>query len=128
MNRHDAPGLLRERFVVEIGIRQAWPYVTFADNNDGATPPEVRLYIDSSFTVVPAPIDLGTGEEDDERLWLLRLAEVINLTVQDVTVEDNANLMVSFHGNVCLRVSGHGAPWTTGDVWSLTASESATPT
>jgi hypothetical protein len=120
------PALLRERCVVEIGIRQAWPYVTFANHHDEATIPEVRLYIDSSFTVIPAPTDLGTGEEGDEQLWLLRLAEVLNLTVQDAAVDDNANLIVTFHGNVCLRVSGHGASWTTQDSWWLTASEFAT--
>ncbi|MGK8502883.1 hypothetical protein [Nocardia asiatica] len=119
MNRDDATALLRERFVVEIGIRQAWPYVTFADNRDGASPQEVRLYIDSSFTVIPDPAVLGSREEDDEKLRLLRLAEVLNLTVRDVTVDDEGSLMVSFHDNVCLRVSGHSSPWTTHDVWWL---------
>ncbi|MGY2010751.1 hypothetical protein ACW9HC_27540 [Nocardia gipuzkoensis] len=119
MNRDDAPALLRERFVVEIGIRQAWPYLTFADNRDGAFPQEVRLYIDSSFTVMPDPAVLGSGEEDDEKLRLLRLAEVLNLTVHDVTVDDDGSLMVSFHDNVRLRVSGHSPLWTTHDVWWL---------
>ncbi|MFF0613839.1 hypothetical protein ACFYUD_34765 [Nocardia tengchongensis] len=117
MNHDDAPALLRERFVVEIGIRQAWPYVTFADNRGGASPQEVRLYIDSSFTVVPGPAALDSVEEDDEKLRLLRLAEVLNLTVHDVTVGDDGGLMVSFHDNVYLRVSGHRQLWTTHDVW-----------
>lgn len=115
----DAPALLRERFVVEIGIRQAWPYVTFADSRDGVSPQEVRLYIDSSFTVMPGPTVLGSADEDDEKFRLLRLTEVLNLTVHDVTVDDDGSLMVSFHDNVCLRVSGHSQIWTTGDVWWL---------
>ncbi|MGW4329337.1 hypothetical protein ACWEKR_26000 [Nocardia sp. NPDC004573] len=120
MTRDDAPALLRERFVVEIGIRQAWPYVTFADNRDGASPREVRLYIDSSFTVMPDPAVVVSAESDDERLALLRLAEVLDLTVHDVTVDDDGSLMVSFHDNVRLRVSGHSPPWITHDVWWLT--------
>ncbi|MFE5286257.1 hypothetical protein ACFRAQ_14935 [Nocardia sp. NPDC056611] len=119
LNHDDAPALLRERFVVEIGIRQAWPYVTFADHRDEASPQEVRLYIDSSFTVMPGPAVPVPAEEDDEKLRLLRLAEVLNRTVHDVTVEDDGSLMVRFHDNVRLRVSGHSQPWTAHDVWWL---------
>ncbi|MEU1426487.1 hypothetical protein ABZ412_05355 [Nocardia sp. NPDC005746] len=119
LNHDDAPALLRERFAVEIGIRQAWPYVTFADHRDGASPLEVRLYIDSGFTVISGPAVLVPADEDDEKLRLLRLAEVLNRTVHDVTVDDDGSLMVSFDDNVCLRVSGHSQSWTTHDVWWL---------
>jgi hypothetical protein len=123
--------LLRERLVVEIGIRQAWPFVTFADTGDGPRP-EVRLYIDSRFTVDPpipvadpaGPAGGGAANEDDERLWLSRPAGLLNLTVHDAT-EHNTHLIVTFDGNVRLRISGHGAPWTTHDAWWLATSSAA---
>jgi hypothetical protein len=115
------PSLLCGYFVVEIGVRQAWPYIAFASNDNGANPAEMRLYIDSGFTVTPMPIGLGMGEEDEVRLGLLRLAEVVNLTVHEVTVEKDASLSLSFYGDVFLHVSGQPASWTTHDVWWLAA-------
>lgn len=124
---HQAADVLPGRFVVEIGIRQTWPYLTFADNSDAATVPEIRLYIDSTFNITPVPAELGAGDEDDEKLWLLCLAEVLNLTVQDVIVEGDATLVVNFHDDVRLNVSGRAAPWTTHDVWWLAAIQAGTP-
>jgi hypothetical protein len=115
------PALLRGWFVVEIGVRQAWPHVTFANNDAARSPAEVRLYIDSHFAVAPPPANLGTSKEDHERTWLLRLVEILNLTVQDATVGEDNSLALTFHGDVSLWVSGVAAPWTTHEVWWLAA-------
>ncbi|MDB4873446.1 MAG: hypothetical protein JWL97_4450 [Gemmatimonadales bacterium] len=106
-------------FVVEIGVRQAWPFLTFASNVADADPAEIRLYIDSTFSVLPAPPGSGDGSEDETRLWLLRLEVLLNETVTDVLVEADASLVVIFREDLRLRVSGHGAPWTTHEVWRL---------
>jgi hypothetical protein len=66
----DAFGL-NGRFVVEIGIRQAWPFVTLCDNR--ARPAnEVRLYIDTVFDVAPGRI----VRSDDERERMTALADL----------------------------------------------------
>ncbi|MEV5571808.1 hypothetical protein AB0L06_17295 [Spirillospora sp. NPDC052269] len=117
------PASLVGYHVVEIGLRQAWPFVTLAPGDETADETaefgEVRLYIDSAFTVRPSPPDTGTGAEDDERLWLLRLAEVLYLTVDSVSVATDASLSMRFAGDITLEVSGQGAPWTIAEVWWL---------
>ena len=103
---------------VGCGCAAGW---LIASNDNCANPAEMRLYIDSGFTVTPMPIGLGMGEEDEVRRGLLRLAEVVNLTVHEVTVEKDASLSLSFYGDVFLHVSGQPASWTTHDVWWLAA-------
>lgn len=44
------PELLAGWFVVEVGRRQAWPFVTLADPQTGN---ERRIFIDTTFAVVP---------------------------------------------------------------------------
>ncbi|MEO5875738.1 MAG: hypothetical protein ABIS86_06805 [Streptosporangiaceae bacterium] len=104
--------------VIEIGIRQAWPFVKFASSAEGDHP-EIRLNIDSGFTVTGIDRKGSSGEEDDDELWVRRLLEVNNLTVQHGRIEPDASLVLTFDDGVCLRVNGSPAPWTTQDVWSL---------
>ncbi|WP_040872151.1 hypothetical protein [Nocardia exalbida] len=112
------PASLVGSFVTEIGIRQAWPYLTLACNDDMAVPPEVRLYIGTDFTVQPPPPRPSTRTEDAEiRLWLLLLAEVLNLTVEAATIEPDSSLSLAFAGDVTLTISGQGTEWTSGDIW-----------
>lgn len=111
------PVFLIGYFACEVGVRQTWPYLTFASTDEAAAPAEVRLYMDSAFTVRPSLHDTSTGDEDDVRLSLLRLAEVLNQTVEYVAVEADASLSVLFAGGATLRIAGQGAPWTTHDVW-----------
>jgi hypothetical protein len=111
------PESLAGSCVVEIGIRQAWPYITFAWSDAGVELDEVRLYIGSTFAVDsadPAPADC---EDDDLEQGLLHLLEVLNLTVTRATAEDDATLLLRFDGDRSLRISGTPAAWTTGDVW-----------
>ncbi len=43
---------LRGQFVVEVGVRLAWPFLTFCDDAL-PSPNETRLYIDTIFRVEP---------------------------------------------------------------------------
>ena len=84
------PAFLAGCSVVEIGIRQAWPYVTFARSEPGAGPEEVRLYVGSAFSVDSAEPALGGSENDSPEQGLLRLLRVLNLTVEQATATDDA--------------------------------------
>ena len=54
---------LRGQFVVEFGVRQAWPFLTFCDT--AKTPAvETRLYIDTSFRVGTGPTLFADGDPD----------------------------------------------------------------
>ena len=94
-------------FVVEIGERQAWPFVTFADNDLDR---EYRLFLDSRWSV-------RAGEfhrEFDSVLLQLQGA-----TVSRVDVSEQASLQIDFVGQERLVVSGQPDGQTTSDVWWL---------
>lgn len=54
------PSLLRGWHVVEVGRRQAWPFIGLADPQTGR---ELRLYIDSTFSVLPGWTDLRQHDD-----------------------------------------------------------------
>lgn len=56
------PALFVGRHVVEVGVRQAHPFLTFADRVSGR---EVRLYIDAPLCVLP---DTSVFRQDDDGL------------------------------------------------------------
>jgi hypothetical protein len=95
------PAGLVGTFVVEVGERQAWPFLTFCDNR--TTPPtETRLYIDADWSVTGAR---GMGG-------------LMMLTVQNASVRDGS-LHVELSGGAALDVSGVPNQDTVGDVWWL---------
>jgi hypothetical protein len=99
-------------FVVEIGERQAWPFLTFCDN--GATPSrEARLYIDTGFTLNGA---LAWSAADEPAV--VELLPLNNLAVVAVDVH-GTELSLTFSDDTHMVVSGVAAWWTTGDVWWL---------
>lgn len=98
-------------FVVEVGVRQSWPFLRFCDNS--VTPArEIRLYLDSPFEVGAADA-VPTGAAPVERLF-----EVNNLPVFRVRRE-GPKLAIDFAGGTSLVISGVPSPTTTGDVWWL---------
>lgn len=115
---HD-PRSLVGFFVTEVGVRQAWPFVTFASNSGTTRPTEPRLYIDTACEVIPPPPSVFGLEAEEPPFALPALLELLNLTVTVVTVADNAHLGLGFDGGVTLRVSGTPSAWTTHDVWWL---------
>lgn len=106
-------------FVTEVGVRQAWPFATFHSNSETMTPTELRLYIDTTCEVNPAPPFVFHLAAEKPASALSAILEVLNLTVTAVTVGDNADLVLGFDGGVTLRVSGTPSAWTTQDVWWL---------
>lgn len=77
------PGLLVGRHVVEVGMRQAWPFLTLADPVTGR---EVRIYVDASVRVSPDVVPL---RQDDNGL-LLALDRVNMLTVDSARAVEGA--------------------------------------
>lgn len=103
--------VLSDYWVVEIGCRQAWPFVTFRHD---ASDREVRLYIDSSVRVMGAT-DEVFDQEDDE---LLRaLGQVLNSTVRSAEVTEAARLVIPMLDGVILEVSGTDNSITTTAPW-----------
>jgi hypothetical protein len=99
------PSELVGLFVVEVGERQAWPFVQFCDNSP--TPPrEVRLYIDTDFEVCHA----SGADTSTEGLLALNMLAVTRVTEDD-------GLRVTFDNGSELTVSDAARPTTVGDVW-----------
>ena len=109
---------LRGRFVVEVGARQAWPFITLCDvRSTPAT--EMRLYIDTEFRVEPGPAVFDDG--DTERA-VVALLDLNNRAVTDVRTGDSGDLTLVFDdGARTFVISGTPASFTTQAVWWLCA-------
>jgi hypothetical protein len=109
------PANLRGRHVVEAGVRQAWPFLTFADGN---TDTEVRLYIDADFHIEPE----GVRSDDGDSFRAGRmLIDFTTLGVTEASTTPDGALVLAFDNGQVLRVSGTAASFTTGGPWSLAA-------
>jgi hypothetical protein len=100
-------------FVVEVGERQAWPFVTFCDNR-GASSREVRLYLDSSWALDTQ--DHASGSSYDAQT-IVALLDLNNLTVERARVNDRGDLEISFAGGSRLIASGTATAETVGEPW-----------
>ena len=99
-------------FIVEVGERQAWPFVTFCDN-DTTPSREARLYIDTEFTVNGSNDVSLEGDSSAARLFALNCLGVTAVEV------NGAELSIALDDGNQLVVSGVASAWTTGDVWWL---------
>ncbi|MGC4895123.1 hypothetical protein [Micromonospora sp. DT31] len=115
---HD-PHSLVGFLVTEVGVRQAWPFITFTRSEESARPSELRLVIDTTCEVSPPPALVLDLAADDPAAALPALLEVLNLSVASVGLADDASLILDFYGGHTLRVSGTAQAWTTHDVWWL---------
>ncbi|MEV4253009.1 hypothetical protein AB0J52_07545 [Spirillospora sp. NPDC049652] len=114
--REPDPTALVDRHVVEVGERQAWPFLTFAHPEDE---PELRLYIDAEITVEPSPrlpADLAPDLEQ-----LVTLSGFNCATVASVEVDQNDALILVFDdlSGSRLTVSGKPTATTVGLPWWL---------
>jgi hypothetical protein len=109
------PETLEGCFVVEVGLRQAWPFLTFSDPETGADA-EVRLYIDTEFWVEPGPRRFADGDSERATAALLDLS---NRTVTAVERQDDNGLVLRFDDERALSVAGRAASFTTHDIWWL---------
>jgi hypothetical protein len=117
----DEVDALRGQFVVEVGVRQAWPFLTFCDNK--LTPPlETRLYIHTTFHVGTGATVFGDGDPDAA---LAALLELNNRTVTDASVGDASELRLTFDHGAVLSVDSEPSAFTSHDIWWLGKPESA---
>ncbi|WP_030440365.1 hypothetical protein [Actinoplanes subtropicus] len=103
-------------FVVEIGIRQAWPFLGLCDNRP--TPnQETRLYIDASWAIEAA--DSAGGSADDGIRWLTAATVLNGRTIDAARVNDDGSLRLTADPGIALVVSGEPEPYTVGEPWRL---------
>jgi hypothetical protein len=109
---------LRGQFVVEVGVRQAWPFLTLCDN--APTPPrETRLYIGTSFRVGSSPQTFADGHPEPA---VAELLELNNRTVTDVAVSaDNELRLVFDGGRSALTVDAVPRAFTGDNIWWIGA-------
>jgi hypothetical protein len=86
--------MLQGRFVAEVGLRQAWPFVAFCDSHPSATS-EIRLYIDTTFRLEPGRRVFEDGDAERAAAELLDLS---NRTLTDVQTKEANELLLSFDG------------------------------
>ncbi|WP_139977243.1 hypothetical protein [Nocardioides litoris] len=107
----DAEGLAGT-FVVEVGVRQSWPFVGFCDARP--TPVvESRLYLDAPWSV-----DGTEHRATDDAAWLAVAGGLGGLTVTAATTDPDGSLVLRLD-DVVLRVSGTADDATTGPPWWL---------
>ncbi|HLS25927.1 MAG TPA: hypothetical protein VK063_08650 [Beutenbergiaceae bacterium] len=99
---------LRGWFVVEAGRRQAWPFIVLSDPDTGT---EVRVYIDTTFSVRPGWQALR--QDDDAVLAALDSLQGLTVTAGR---SGPGGLLVQF-GQHELRVETQPNDLTTHDVW-----------
>jgi hypothetical protein len=99
-------------FVVEIGIRQAWPFVGFCDNRP-ARSRETHLYIDAMWSLNGA----GADDVDDDERWLLAAADLNGATVAKAYVGTDGVLRLETTEGQVLAVSGEPTAATVGQPW-----------
>lgn len=97
--------------VVEVGRRQAWPFIGFAHPERDE---EVRLYVDCSIAVLPGARHLR--QHDTETL--IALDDLNGLTVEDVR-EGPTGVMSVVLGASVLELSNAPNELTSHNVWWL---------
>jgi hypothetical protein len=102
-------------FVTEVGIRQAWLFLTFSS---GAPTPseEIRLFLDTNWTLGATRFNLDVDELES---GLLTLCKLVNRTLANDAGTSGANLVLDFDDYEELQIDGSGASTTTHDVWWL---------
>lgn len=102
-------------YVVEIGFRQAWPFLGLCDNRPADGAEEARLYIDA-----PWSIGAASGVADDDITWLLAAVALNGQTIETARVGDDGSLHLTADSGVTLTVSGEPDANTVGEPWSIT--------
>jgi hypothetical protein len=103
------PSLLTGWFVVEAGRRSAWPFINVADPGSDR---EVRLFIDSTFDVLPRWPRLR--QHDDQ--VLIALDSTSGRTI-GVVETPNLGLRLTFDDGTALSVDGEANDLTSHSPW-----------
>ncbi|MFI6642496.1 hypothetical protein [Streptomyces sp. NPDC050504] len=115
MTMENLPGKL----VVEVGERQAWPFITFLDTESDPER-EVRLYLDTDWRIA-TPGDAGvprTGTPDNP---LPDLVLINNRYVVRAAEHADVSADIVFDNGLTLRISGDGTETTAGEPWWFSA-------
>jgi len=104
------PARLTGWFVVEAGRRTAWPFVNVADPVSGR---EVRLYIDSTFAVLPGWPELRQHDEQA----LAALDSTSGRTIAAVETPGHSGLRLTFDDASALTVQADGNELTSHSPW-----------
>ena len=109
----DEPGTWAGVFVVEAGIRQAWPFLTF---NDPANDSEYRMYIDTDLRVLPSYAE-WTDQDDDRTL--VALANLVMAGLARASEDSDGALRIEFDDAApsVLIIRPQGNSKTTHDLW-----------
>ena len=99
-------------FVVEIGVRQAWPFIGFCDNGPTRSR-ETRLYIDAPWSTGAVADD---DVEDDDR-WLLAAVRLNGANIVGAYVETDGTLKMETDQGHTLAVAGEPTAGTVGEPW-----------
>lgn len=112
----DLPGT----FVVEVGVRQAWPFVGLCDSRS-ARSHEFRLYVDAPWSIG------GTHAADPSQtfVWLEASCGLTGLGVDSASVDADGTLQVRFADSSALSISGVATEDTAGEPWWLSPAKQA---
>jgi hypothetical protein len=102
-------------FVTEVGMRQAWLFLTLCDNTP-ETPVETRLFLDTSWSLDSDRFDLDADELES---GLVALCRLVNRTLDHSAVLADGGLLLDFGDDGRLEIDGNGTAATTHDVWWL---------
>lgn len=102
---------LAATFVVEVGIRQSWPFLVVADASSGA---EVRLYLDATWSLGDS-----SHEASEDTAWLVAAAELNGKNIVDARQGSDGALTLMTSEGARLTVSGQAAHYTVGEPWWL---------
>jgi hypothetical protein len=103
--------LLAGHTVVEIGCRQAWPFLELIDPSAER---EIRLYIDADVRIEGD--GGGTFGQEDTGL-LAALARILNCAIERAETAPGGDLHVTFSDGYALVVSGDDNANTTAAPW-----------
>lgn len=111
MSMENLPGKL----VVEVGERQAWPFITFLDTESDPER-EVRLYLDTDWQIAtPEGARAPHAKAPDNPLPDLAL--INNRYVMTATKHADVSVDIVFDNDLTLRISGDGTETTAGEPW-----------
>ncbi|GIG23795.1 hypothetical protein [Cellulomonas denverensis] len=103
--------LLAGLAVIEVGCRQAWPFLALIDQRGER---EVRLYFDTDMRVEG---EGGGGFSQEDAGLLAALGKVLNCAIERAHIAASGDLRVDFSDGYVLEASGQGNSATTVAPW-----------
>ena len=108
-------GQLRGQQVLEAGVRQAWPFLTFTSPHPDS---ERRLYIDTGFAIEP---DGQRCDDGDAFRAAAALIAFSAYTVTEVETTLEGGLALTFNDQKVLRIDGVASSFSAGEPWWIGA-------